>query len=240
MLELQTFGTVGLRSREVGESVAAILQPKRLALLVYLCLAPRRRCRRRDQVVALFWPELDQEHARGALNQALRYLRRCIGANVLVSQGEEEVGVDQTALWCDVVGFVSACENHDLETAVTLYHGPFLDSFFVADAAPEYEQWVADERRGFQNRAAQAASTLAEAADHRGELPAAVQWARRAAAISPDNEAMAARLIDLLAQSGDRVGALSTYESLRHRLQAEFRATPSSETQAIINRIRNG
>ena len=240
MLELQTFGTVGLRSREVGDSVVAILQPKRLALLVYLSMAPRRRCRRRDQVVALFWPELDQEHARGALNQALRYLRRCIGAKVLISQGEEEVGVEQAALWCDAVAFAAALENQDLEAAATLYKGPFLDSFFVAGAAPEYERWVAEERSGFQSQAAEAASSLAEAADHRRELPAAVHWARRAAAIAPDDEAMVARLIDLLARSGDRVGALSTYESLRHRLSAEFRAIPSSETQAIIDRVRKG
>ena len=71
MLEIQTFGTVGLRNRDGTESQAQIVQPKRLALLIYLALAPRRRCRRRDQVVTLFWPELDQEHARGVLSQAL-------------------------------------------------------------------------------------------------------------------------------------------------------------------------
>src|SRR5689334_19227218 len=101
MLELQTFGTVGLRSRDIGASVANILQPKRLALLAYLSLAPRRRCRRRDQIVGLFWPELDQEHARGALNQAVRYLRRALGSEVLVSQGEEEIRIDENGLWCD-------------------------------------------------------------------------------------------------------------------------------------------
>src|SRR2546428_7450745 len=38
------------------------------------------------------WPELDQEHARAALRQALHGLRQGLGADVLTSRGDEEVG----------------------------------------------------------------------------------------------------------------------------------------------------
>src|SRR2546427_1532562 len=78
------------------------------------------------------------------------------------------------------------------------------------------------------------ASSLSEDAERRSDLAAAVQWARRAAAISPDDEVTVARLIELLDRSGDRVGALTTYETLRQRLLVEFRATPSPETQALV------
>jgi len=40
MLELQTFGVVGLRTREGDASVAAPVQSKRLAFLVFLAIGP--------------------------------------------------------------------------------------------------------------------------------------------------------------------------------------------------------
>jgi DNA-binding SARP family transcriptional activator len=237
MLVLQTFGSVGLRSRDADYSIAAPVQPKRLALLVYLSLAPRRRLRRRDQVVSLLWPELDGEHARGALNQAVRYLRRSLGDDVLQSQGEEEVGVDRDRLWCDAIAFRTAYDAGDLEQVLEVYQGPFLNGFF-ADASPEFEQWVESERAEFRSQATIAATALSEGAEQGADLKQALQWSRRAAAIAPDNEMVVARLIRLLDENGDRVGALSSYEALRRRLMEDFGAKPSSETEAIAARIR--
>ena len=237
MFELHTFGTVALRSRDIGDSVATLVQPKRLALLVYLALAPRRRCRRRDQVVGLFWPELDGVHARGALNQAVRYLRRSLGDDVLISQGEEEVGLNQDLIWCDAAAFNAHHDASEFDRALEVYRGVFLSGFF-ADASAEFEQWVEDERNGFRHRARAAASALSEVAEKGGDLKAALHWARRNALVAPDDESAVARLILLLDQNGDRVGALNTYEALRRRLLEEFGVRPSAETEAIVARIR--
>jgi serine/threonine-protein kinase len=237
MLEIQTFGTVGLRSRADGASEANIVQPKRLALLVYLATAPPRRCRRRDQIVSLFWPELDREHARGSLSQGLRYLRKTLGAGAIISQGEEEVGVDRELIRCDAFDFGALVEQGRREEAVQLYRGPFLDGFFVADAGPDYEHWVADERARFRSEAAGAAAMLADAAEQRGDHPVAIRWARQATMITPEDEPATARLVRILDQSGDRAGALRVYEALRQRLLDEFQVAPSRETQAVITRI---
>ena len=237
MLEIQTFGTVGLRNRDDTGSQVHIVQTKRLALLIYLALAPRRRCRRRDQVVALFWPELDQEHARGALSQALRYLRKTVGNEAIITQGEDEVGLDRTVIGCDAVTFLTLCEAGELELALGVYQGPFLEGFFVADAGPEYERWVMEKRAALRQRAALAAATLAERAEGVSDLPAALRWARREVALLPGEEVPTARLIRLLDQSGDRAGALRVYEELRQRLRDEFQVAPSHETQALIARI---
>lgn len=237
MLELQTFGTVGLRTREELESQAQLVQPKRLALLIYLALAPRRRLRRRDQIVGLFWPELDQEHARGALSQALKYLRRHLGDDAIVTQGEEEAGLNRERIWCDAVAFGSLCDAPDPEKALELYKGTFLDGFLLADGGQAYEEWVATERAALRQRAAQAAGALAERAEQLPDLGAAVRWAARAAEIAPGDEVIAARLIRLQDQSGDRAGALRTYEALRERLKQEFQVAPSRETQALVSRI---
>jgi DNA-binding SARP family transcriptional activator len=229
---------VGLRSREADASVAAPVQPKRLALLVYLALAPRRRFRRRDQIVALLWPDSDTAHARQALNQAVRYLRRSLTEGAIMSQGEEELALDGTLVRCDAGEFKAKADAGECERALAIYQGAFLDGFFVEDAAPEWQSWVDGERSSFRLMAADAAAACVATAERRGDIPAALRWARRGVAISPDDEPSIARLIRLLDASGDRVGALSTYETLRQRLMTEFRATPSTETEAIASAVR--
>src|SRR2546421_2573395 len=98
MIRLRTLGAVDLKDSEGRELRPLLTQPKRVALLTYLALAGSSGFRRRDTVVALFWPELDEEHARGSLRQALRFLRRSLGEGIIVSRGEEEIGVDRGVL----------------------------------------------------------------------------------------------------------------------------------------------
>src|SRR3569833_731914 len=105
MIDLRTLGAAELEET-LGSSTRPIaVQAKRLALVAYLALAGGGRYRRRDSVVALFWPELDDEHARGALRQALSYLRRTLGAAVVVTRGEDEIAVAADSLRCDAARF---------------------------------------------------------------------------------------------------------------------------------------
>src|SRR5256885_14771515 len=108
MIELRMLGTLSLTSAD-GRDVQSLLgQPRRVALLAYLAAAAPFGFHRRDSLVALFWPELDQEHARAALRQALYGLRRPLGEDALGSRGDEEIGVDPSRFWCDAVAFDDA------------------------------------------------------------------------------------------------------------------------------------
>lgn len=93
MIELRTLGTLDLRGTDGREFRRILQQPKRLALLVYLAVSTPRRFHRRDALLALFWPELDTDHARGALRRSLHFLRGILGDNVIVGRGEEEIGL---------------------------------------------------------------------------------------------------------------------------------------------------
>jgi serine/threonine-protein kinase len=108
MIHLRTLGGVDLSDSAGGDMRPVLAQPKRLALLVYLALAEASGFRRRDKTVALFWPELDDEHARGSLRQALSFLRRALGEGVIVTRGDEEIGVSRGALDCDASLFLDA------------------------------------------------------------------------------------------------------------------------------------
>ena len=89
-IAFQTLGPVGLADAAGRELHALLAQPRRLALLAYLAVAAPRGLHRRDAILTLFWPELDQQHARAALRQALRVIRGSLGA-VLTSRGDDEI-----------------------------------------------------------------------------------------------------------------------------------------------------
>lgn len=239
MILFRTLGTADLEE-SLGTSARPIaVQAKRLALLAYAALAGRGRHRRRDSIVALFWPDLDEEHARSALRQALTYLRRTLGAAAVVTRGEEEIAIDPETVRCDAALFEEAVAAGKLEEAMALYRGDFLDGLFVSDASPELGQWIDSERSRLRQAAATCASSLAEMSWKGSDAMSAARWARAAAALGPDDERKLQWLITLLDSIGDRASALEAYERFARRLASEYSAEPSAETKALMSTVRS-
>src|SRR6266545_5380956 len=124
-LQFRLLGPVTLADAEGREAHALLAQPRRLALLAFLAAASPRGLQRRDVILTLFWPELDQEHARAALRQALRVIRGALGA-VVVSRGDDEVGLDFDKVSCDIVAFERALTAGRMDDALALYRGDLL------------------------------------------------------------------------------------------------------------------
>lgn len=237
MIELRALGTLVLRDPN-GEDIHSVLaQPKRVALLAYLAIARPRGFHQRDTLLALLWPEQDEQHARWALNQALRHLRNELGKEAVSSRGDGEVGIDPGRLSCDAVDFEAAIEADDPARALGLYRGDLLDGFHVSGCG-EFERWLEEERVWLRRRAARAASALARREEAQGEPVAAGHWARRAFALSPDDEGEARRLIELLGRVGDRAGAVQAYEEFARRLREDYQVEPAPETRALIAAVR--
>lgn len=238
ILELRLLGGLDLR-RAGGEPLGAVLaQPKRLALLAWLALAPGSGYTRRDTIAALLWPEQDQEHARGSLRQALRFLRRELGEEAIRNRGDEEIGLDSALVWCDAVAFQQALEAGAVEDTAALYRGELLESFFVSGVSAEFEQWLEAERSRFRTLAGGALWTATTRLAEREALAEAIATARQAVRLSPDDEAGFRRLLSLLDRAGDRAGAIAAYGQFAERLQNEYSAEPAAETQRLIEAIR--
>jgi DNA-binding SARP family transcriptional activator/TolB-like protein len=235
-IQLRTLGALDLRAADGREIRMLLAQPKRLALLTYLSAAPAA-FHRRDTLLALFWPESDEKSARAALRTALSVLRRALGAESLIGRGGEEIGIDPERLVCDVACFEAAWAAGDPERALDLYRGDLLAGFHLDDA-PEFERWLDERRRELRGLAVRAAVELAERDERVGERISAVRWARRAAALEPDDETVLCRLIRLLDRVGDRAGALGAYGALADRLRREYDAEPAPETRAVIEAVR--
>lgn len=237
MVEFRILGSIRLAEADGRELRSVLAQPKRVALLAYLAAATPFGFHRRDSLVALFWPELDQEHARAALRQALYGLRRPLGEDAIGSRGDEEVGVDLSRFWCDAIAFDDAVAAGRHADALELYRGDLLEGLFIS-GAPEFEHWLDSRRDGLRRSACSSAWILADTSHASGELALATHWARRAAALARDDEGATRRLIALLGTLGDRAGAIQTYESFARRLAEEYDGVPATETRALIAAVR--
>jgi serine/threonine-protein kinase len=216
----------------------AVRQAKRIALLVYLATARPGAFHRRDSLLALFWPELDDERARASLRKTIFHLRRSLGENLVLNRGDDEVGLDFSALAVDAVQVVTAARTRDAQSVVDSYTGIFLDGFFIGDA-PGFDDWVDRHRRHLHGLAFDAAWSLAQSAEGRGDSFGAAHFARRAADLTPDDEGALRRLMEMLDRLGDRAGALAAYEDFARRLHRDYESAPSVETRALLETIRS-
>ena len=235
MIELRTLGVLEIQRSANGERDSIPLQTKRIALLAYLAPSSSRQLRRRDSVLALFWPELDQEHARGALRQALHALRRALGRDAIVTRGEEEVGLDPELVHSDVEAMESALRDGRPADALAAYGGDFLEGVFISDAAPELEEWIATERVRLRRLAARAAWAAAARGADRGTTG---EFVRRAVALSGIDERALRRGLEVLDRLGDRAGAVALYADFAERVRRDLGVEPSPETQAVVHAIR--
>jgi TolB-like protein/DNA-binding SARP family transcriptional activator/Flp pilus assembly protein TadD len=239
MIQLRLLGNVALTG-PTGEELSAVLrQPKRLALLAYLAVASPRGFHRRDTLLALFWPERDAEHARAALSHGLYTLRRALGEGVIVSRGDEEVGIDPERCCCDAVALEEAVDAGRFEEAVELYRGQLLAGFHLSNA-PEFDRWLEEHGARVLEQVTRAAWTLADQQEAMGHLPVAARWARHAVRLSPYEESGVRRLMTLLERTGNRAEAVHEYERFARHLASDLEVEPSTETVALIEGIRAG
>lgn len=237
MIEFRTLGGLDLRRTDGPELDSLLAQPKRVALLAYLCLATPRGFHRRDTILGLFWPDSDESHARASLRRALHVLRHSLGEGAFHTRGDEEIAPNFDVIWCDGVAFEEKLDANQVVEALELYRGDLLPGFFL-DEVPMFEHWLEEERNRLHAIASRAACLAAETSESNKDLTEAVRWARRAAELTENDERAVRRLIELLERVGDRAGALHVYDEFVGRLASELGAEPSAETQLLADRLR--
>jgi serine/threonine-protein kinase len=236
-IRIRLLGPLDVRDRQRREIRAVLTQPRRLALLAYLAVAPPPDFHRRATLLATFWPEHDEPRGRSALRQALHFLRTALHPAALQCRGTEEVRLDPDVCWCDVRAFDVAIAAGRLDAAVELYRGDLLEGFYIADGA-EFEPWLERQRGRLQRAHLAALEATAirceEEGDHAG---AACHWYRLAER-APENGRVVLRLMQALAHAGDRAEALRQAEHHRARLQREFGADVDPAITAMIELLR--
>jgi DNA-binding SARP family transcriptional activator/Flp pilus assembly protein TadD len=240
LIALRTLGGIDLRDAQGHELRSVLAQPKRLALLALLALESTDHPCRRDTLLGLFWPDLSSERARGALRQALSFLRRQLGPDVVRGKGDGDLRVNTAALACDATAFERACAEGRDSDALETYRGDFMAGLFIPDASPEFDEWLEGRRGGLRRQAIAAATRLIAKCRKAGQSEVATHWTRRAIGLSPDDEELQRTLFELLDESGDRAGVIRAYEEFASSLMRQLGVAPSTATQALLADIRAG
>lgn len=240
MIRLWTLGTLDLHDDDGCELRAVLAQPKRFAILAYLALATPRGFQRRDTLLALFWPEHDGEHARNALSQAAHFLRRSLGREVLVSRGDEELGLDWAAVWCDAVAFKEALAASRPTDALALYRGALLSGFHLSEGALAFGRWLETERERLAGGYARAVEHVAESREAAGDYRGALGWWQRLAAHELYDSRIALRLMRALAAMGNPAGAIQHARVHETLLRTELGVAAGSEILALARELQAG
>jgi DNA-binding SARP family transcriptional activator/TolB-like protein/tetratricopeptide (TPR) repeat protein len=237
MLQLQTLGTLDLLTADGTPVDSLLVHPRTAALLVALVLVRPRGFQRRDTLCAMFWPDSDDAHARGALSQALSRLRREVGADTIEVRGADEVRVVDGAIECDALAFEDAVERGDHVTAMSLYHGTLLPGFHLR-GADGFEEWLEEERARLRILAAGSSRGLVRRLLASGRFTEAETTALLALDLEPVSELLMLELVQALVGRGDAIGAVRIFEGWSARLQRELQVAPSPEFSSMIRELR--
>jgi DNA-binding SARP family transcriptional activator len=201
-------------------------------LLAWLALHPGMHAR--STVAGRLWPNVLDESARVSLRSALAALRVAIGptANEALPATRSEIGLGgRPDVWVDLHEFDRLLSGRHAEAALELCRRELL--------AGLDEDWVLAARDAHRAREGEALGMLASASVAAGDHDSAIALARRRAGLDPFDESAHRELISVLAQAGDRGGALVAYQRLANRLGRELGVAPSGATRALAAGLRN-
>ena len=229
-----------------GKSLSGIKTDKARALLIYLAVE-RSRAHRRQSLAGMLWPDYPEEGARANLRHALANLRQVLGeeqnkTSFLRVEGETLQLNPESDYWLDVADFerlAAGSEVVDLEAAVALYRGGFLEGFTLKDS-PDFDNWTAILRERYLGMVSAALGKLAEVYDQAKEYGKALTYTRKRLELEPWQEAAHQQLMRFLALSGQRASALAQYEACCKLLKEELGVEPSVETRRLQASIRDG
>lgn len=262
-LHLSLLGPFSLTA--IPQRSLAVRGEKIRALLVYLAVETN--THRREELMTLLWPELEQTAAQSNLRQTLYRLRKTVpdvtprhnhtsAAVPLLLADRLNIQLNpQADITLDVRTFqqlLGEVKRHDhqtlaecrpcldrLERAAALYRGDFLADLFL-DESNAFEDWSASLRAELRDDMLAALRNLSQAHLDAGRAGDAEPWARRQIQIDPLRELAYQQLMTSLAKQGRKSEALALFDECRKILAEELGTKPSAETLALYERIQEG
>jgi DNA-binding SARP family transcriptional activator/TolB-like protein len=190
----------------------------------------------RDKVLTLLWPDAEDDRGSKALAQAIYALRKDLGADEVIT-GITELRLDPSHVSSDVGEFAAAVSRGDDDRAVELYTGPFLDGFHLPNAN-DFARWVEVERAALAADHLRSLESVARRHRAAGEVRESVTAWRKLAALEPLNARVAVGLMDALAASGDRAGAIKHARIYEALIEQELDLPPDAEVVTFADRLR--
>jgi DNA-binding SARP family transcriptional activator len=214
---------------------------KAQALLFYLAVTRQRHSR--QELAGLLWPDKTEARARNNLRVEITRVRPLLAEYLDIQRPSLRMR-SVSGLDCDVTTFLELVEApqptlRQLQTAVDLYEGDFLEDFNLSDAVL-FEEWAQERRAYLREQALDALYQIAEYHSQQKNYRSGIETARRLLDLEPWLEKAHRQLMWMLAKSGDRAAALVQYESCYELLDEELGVEPEEETTELYEQIKSG
>jgi len=200
-------------------------QPERRYQLLALLALNSGQWLARDQVAALLWPGHEPAQARRNLRKVVLRAREVPGAHTL----EATEHALRWSVATDLQAFGAAFAAGRAAEAMALGRGPLLAGLDAADS-PEFNEWLAGERRHWAESWRQAALAAAAAAAEPAER---IDIARRLLAVDPLDEAAVEICLRAELALGHTQRAHRLYSDYAERLAEAFGVEPSSALRSL-------
>jgi DNA-binding SARP family transcriptional activator/predicted ATPase len=245
------FTLFGAPTLERNGRFQPLTRRKARALLTYLAVTQQ--AHSRETIVALLWPDYDQQQGRADLSRILSNLRVVLGADCILADRQQIALHDKAPLWVDVVHFrqqLGTCREiaigeldedcrQKLETVVDYYQADFLSGFTLPDC-PTFDEWQFLQTEALRRDLSWALEKLVYALEAQSNLVQAIVYAQRWVALDPLHEPAQRRLIALYGRNGQRAEAHRQYQTCERLLAEELGIEPEPETIQLYDQIRQG
>ena len=234
MLEIKTFG--GLSIYKDSVLIQDLGSRKAEAILVYLAAGGRSFSRL--TLATLFWPDSAEDNALSSLRVALSSLRKVFRQQLDISR--QSVGLQPgVPIKLDLLDLEENLTANQVEEALALYRGEFLQGFFVHNSQ-DFEAWRREQdlhARGLLvNALHNALDNSIRIADYQHGLVLSEHLLR----LDPIDELAHRQTMLLFTLHRKRGAALAQYERCREILHRELGIEPSQETQTLYTQISQG
>jgi len=237
-LTIQALGKPQVR---VNEKLVTLSQWQTLSvrdLFFFFLLNPRPVTK--DEIGAIFWPEIDPDHLKLRFKNNLYRLRHALGQDAILFENNHyffnrhldyEYDVEEFDSHISQAKTVERVEDKivQYQAAVKLWHNSYLQD---VDAT-----WAWPERQRLENACLEALRQLAELQRKSGDRESALQACRQALELDSCLEDFHRLAMQLHADGGDQLGVIWQYQACRKALQTELNTIPSEETQALYQRL---
>jgi DNA-binding SARP family transcriptional activator len=206
----------------------------------------------REKLAGVLWGDVTVAKSKTYLRKALWQLHSVIEripgspqSNLLLVTPEYIQLNPSADLWVDVQAFeqiidrvrgrpgqvLASCEAELLHQATELYQGDLLDGW--------YHEWCLHERERLQNTYLAILDKLMAYCEKHMECERGLHYGTEVLRYDRAHERTYRRLMRLHALNGDRTAALRQFERCRAALREELGVNPTTNTVALLDKIRN-
>ena len=187
------------------------------------------------QALLYLWPESNTQRAR-TLHQALHTTRRHLGEDV-VQADALTVRLNPSVFSSDLWDFLATLDRGDVEQAVELYEGGFLEGLALPEL-PEFTRWIEEERRRIAHLYSDALEAAAARASREGRHHDALERWQALARHDPLSSRPTLGLMRALADAGDSAAALAHARDYETRVRRELGTAPDQSIAALAAELR--